>query len=471
MSLRRHTIYNLGGAAAPVVLGVVVVPVYLHIIGPGRYGVLSLVWLVVGYFGLFDLGLARATAYHVARAEVPGAAGRNGILATAAALNAGLGLAGGAVLFVLLPVLFGRVVHLPAAIAPELAGAAPWIAAAVPMALLNGVVLGTLEGRERFGRLNFAAGLAAVFLQLGPLAVAYEHGPSLAWLIPAVVLARAASLAAAAALLLQGLAPGGFTFQAGHAKSLLRYGGWITLSSVAGNLLVALDRLLIGAGLGVVAVAYYAVPYNLVSRASILPGAVATSLFPRLARQDDAQSAATSGHAVSVLAAVFTPVIVAGLLAMPKFMTLWVGAAFARQALPVALILLVGIWANGLAFVPFSHLQAGARANRSGWLHVVELPLFAGLLWLGLRDYGVVGAAVAWSIRAGADAGAIFWLAGQAGALRPLWPGALLVAAAAVLAAVLPAALFWAGGAAVFGLALAWSCRLAPGLFAKMLPA
>lgn len=471
MSLRRHTIYNLGGAVVPILFGVLAVPVYLHIIGAGRYGVLSLVWLVVGYFGLFDLGLARATAYHIARVEDAGNSESREILATAAALNMALGLAGGAVLFALLPVLFARVFHIPPAMAPELAAAPIWIAAAVPMATLNGVVLGALEGRERFDLLNIAATLAAILLQAVPLGVAFMHGPSLAWLIPAVILSRAASLLAAIALLRSALPAGRFTIQPRHAASLLRYGGWITLSSVAGNLLVALDRVLIGAGLGVVAVAYYAVPYNLVSRASILPGAVSTSLFPRLARQDDAQSAATSFYAVCVLAAIFTPVIVAGLLAAPNFMVLWVGADFARQATPVALILLVGTWANGLAFVPFSHLQAGARASRSGWLHVVELPLFLALLWVGLREYGVVGAAIAWSIRAMGDAIMIFWLAGQAGALRGLWPGAVLVAAAALLAPHVLISPLWLAGAAVLGLALLWSRHLAPSLIARVRPA
>jgi hypothetical protein len=88
-----------------------------------------------------------------------------------------------------------------------------------------------------------------------------------------------------------------------------------------------------------------------------------------------------------------------------------------------------------------------------------------------LREYGVVGAAVAWSIRAGGDAVAIFWLAGQASALRRLWPGAMLVMAAALLAPRLPVSLFWAAGAVVFGLALAWSRQLAPSLLAGPRPA
>ena len=60
---------NAGGAVVSLVISLATVPAYLHLIGETRFGVLAIVWVVLGYFGAFDFGLARATAHYVARMQ------------------------------------------------------------------------------------------------------------------------------------------------------------------------------------------------------------------------------------------------------------------------------------------------------------------------------------------------------------------------------------------------------------------
>lgn len=100
MSVSRNTVYNLGGSLLSLAFALVTVPLYIHRIGEACYRVLTLIWLLLGYFGLFDFGLGRATAQAVA------ADGRDresiaSIVWTALGINGCLGLVGGAVLRVL----------------------------------------------------------------------------------------------------------------------------------------------------------------------------------------------------------------------------------------------------------------------------------------------------------------------------------------------------------------------------------
>lgn len=65
--LARNTLLNFVGQALPLV-AVVTIPFIVRGLGIERFGLLSLAWVVLGYFTIFDLGLGRATTKYVAEA-------------------------------------------------------------------------------------------------------------------------------------------------------------------------------------------------------------------------------------------------------------------------------------------------------------------------------------------------------------------------------------------------------------------
>jgi len=382
MSIRRNTLYNLLGRIAPLGVSLVTVPIYLNAIGDARYGVLAIIWLFTGYFGVFEMGLSRASAFHLARQHDETAAVRSSTFWTALWMNLGFGLLGAVVLYAVALPVFTHFFHMSDPMRHGLLTSLPWIAAALPLSTLGGVLAGALEARERFAYMNLIGVFNTAVTQIGPLLVAVFISPELTWLIPAVVIARASGL------LLQFVGVWRFLpivpsvlFDRTRARALLTYGGWISLTNIVGPVLVTFDRMLIGALLSVQAVTYYTVPYNLVSRVSILPGALSTSLFPRFSRTANAEGKQLAERGLYLLLAVMTPIAVIGIALLPLFLTHWISPAFSRHGAVVGMILLAGIWINGLAYIPYGLLQGQGRPDVTAKLHLLELPFFLLLLW------------------------------------------------------------------------------------------
>lgn len=464
MSVKRDTIYNLGGQVAPMLVSLVTVPAFLHLIGNDRYGVLAIVWLFLGYFGLFDPGITRAAAFHIARLHGPERdRERESVFWTALAVNLSFGIVGGVVLYLIARPVFMSTFKMPESMRAEVMASLPWLAASIPVSIGTGVLNGALQAREWFGLSNSVGVANAAVSQLAPLAVAYWHGPSLTWLIPAVLIARTLGTIPTAIALMHAMPLNvGGRFDRSLLKGLFSYGGWITITNVLNPLLTTMDRMLIGSLLSAEAVAFYTVPFNLVSRGSAIPGALVTSLFPKLSRGSQEDSARLASDSVSALASVMTPITVIGIAALPVFMQHWVGRSFAQQAAPVGIILLIGIWINGLAYIPNTQLQAMGRPDLVAKFHAIELVPFLGLLWAGLHYFGLIGAAYAWSFRVAFDAILLF----TAGVRLQRWhrfiPGGLLVLAAALLA---PDAILSARTAlelCLIAAALIWSWKLSP---------
>lgn len=434
MSIKRDTIYNLCGSTAPMLVSLVAVPIYLHLIGDARYGVLAIVWLFLGYFGMFDPGVGRAAAYHIARLHAPEQQKeRESVFWTALAINLSFGIVAGVILYFIARPIFSTVFKMPLSMKGEVMASLPWLAASVPVSVFCGGLIGTLQARERFGVCNSISAGNTVVVQLAPLAVAYWHGPELTWLIPTVLIARSLGAIPAVIVLIRALPLGvGGRLDRRLFKPLFSYGGWIVITNLLTPVLSSLDRMVVGSVISAEAVAFYTVPFNLVSRVLILPGALSRSLFPKLSRGAKEDSARLAANSVAALAAVTTPMIVLGMGVLPTFMRFWVGRSFAEHAAPVGVILFIGIWINGLAYIPFEHLQASNRPDIVAKFHAVELLPFLGVLWLGLHYFGLIGAAYAWTLRVGLDAALLFIAGGSIPNWRRLIPGVGFIILAAI---------------------------------------
>jgi O-antigen/teichoic acid export membrane protein len=97
------------------------------------------------------------------------------------------------------------------------------------------------------------------------------------------------------------------------------------------------------------------------------------------------------------------PIVGMILLAAGPFMNLWLGEEFFRNSTPVLQLLAVGVLFNFLAQIPASALQALGRPDLTAKLNIIELPVYLVALFLLLPTMGIVGAALAWTLRVAVD--------------------------------------------------------------------
>jgi O-antigen/teichoic acid export membrane protein len=152
--LKRNFFVNLLSPMTRMAVALVTVPLYLHHIGDARYGVMSIVWLLLGFFGFLDLGLSRAVTNALAKLRDATQEHRARVLLTTFGLNLGIGLMGGVVLYVFGGLMLQHFVSMPDEISAEVSRALPWIACLLPLTLISAAGAGALESRELFLLVN-----------------------------------------------------------------------------------------------------------------------------------------------------------------------------------------------------------------------------------------------------------------------------------------------------------------------------
>jgi len=466
MSVGRDSLYNIAGSVTPLALALLTIPFYIDAVGTERYGALAIAWLILGYFGLFDLGLGRATAQRIAALHDSSDEHRARVFWTAALVNIGIGVVGGILLYFGATYFFENRFQADAPLIEEALVAVPWLAMAVPVATLTGVASGALQGRKKFLDVNMATVAGASLFQLIPLCVAYVIGPELVGLIIAAIAARVIGLVLFLARthkhLLRNTVP---KLDKSEWLALLKFGGWVTVVSIISPMLVVIDRFFIGALISAVAVTLYTVPFEIVQRISILPRSIAMALFPRMAEASLEHGAQLAKRAMLVVNVIVTPVIIAAIFLIRPFLALWIGDDIAIQAGPIAIVLLIGYWANAFGIIPYSRLQAAGRPHVVTLVLLAQLPFYVAAMYWVITSFGLIGAAAVFSIRTVVDFVLLQRLSAGSLSIAPtlaLCAGMVGVSAATNLASYPFSILWWLSGALVTLSFLALTIRRIP---------
>src|SRR6266536_6505693 len=132
--LARNTLWNLGGNLAPLLVAFFCIPPIVKALGTSRFGILTLVWALIGYATVFDFCLGGALTQLVAtrlgsdeQQDVPD------LVWTSQLMMLFLGFVGTAVLGLLSGWLARHVLHVPAGLEGETTGSLYLLAFSIPV--------------------------------------------------------------------------------------------------------------------------------------------------------------------------------------------------------------------------------------------------------------------------------------------------------------------------------------------------
>jgi O-antigen/teichoic acid export membrane protein len=445
--LARNAGLSLIGQAATLLLAFIALPLLVGGLGTARFGVLALAWAVIGYAQVFDLGIGRALAKLTSEAI---GEGRTRDMATgfwtALAAMLFLGAVMGAIVALLTPLLVGDVLNVPPELQAETLTTFYLLAASLPLAIGGAAVRAHLEAWQRFDLVNAVVVPAAVITYMGPVLV-LALGGGLPEVVLAVILSRVFSFSVNLFSCIR-ITPelrSGRRLSRAILRRLLGVGGWVTAANVTNALMQASDRFLIGAFATLTAVAYFATPYEVVTRLWLVSFAVAGVFFPAFAltmRTDPGRARTIFSGAMRFGFVALFPIVLLIVAFAHEALSLWLGSEFAANSTLVLQLLAAGALFSSLNQIPFGLVQA-SRPDLAGKLALIELPIYLAVFVLMLQAWGIDGAAAAWALRAVLEGAVLLVLAHRVapGSVAPLGRLGVVVAGgvvALVAAAELP---------------------------------
>lgn len=439
--LARNSTYNFVGQFSSAAISFLAWPYVIPRLGPERYGIFALVWLITEYFSVFEFGVGAATTKFVAEAL-----GRNEterirpVFWTSLVIVLCLGSAGFLLCLLIAPVLAERVFNISPNLVTEAKTVFSIASVLVLTILVRSVLNGLLEAYQRFGLINLLKVPSNMLTALIPLFVV-SIGFALRLIIFMMVVKEVIVLFGYYWLSSRQMPETRYSFDRSFVKPLLSFGGWLCLVRALGLLLLSLEPFLIGALITVEAVTYYSIPYKVTGVMLMIPSSILIVLFPAfsmLSTTDEGKLRKLFIYSLKYITAILgLPALVLVVFAR-DILIYWLGSDFEKSVI-VMQILALGTLFSGISWLFGTFLIGTGHPKIPALIGLFLAPVYVLASWLLIRNFGIKGAAACWAVQKCVGAFLLYtacWklkLAKLSWRIKLAGNGKLLKAAAAVL--------------------------------------
>lgn len=395
------------GLGLPLLVGLITIPLLLAGIGNELFGLLSIIWILIGYFSMFDLGMGRALTQRIAflndddnKKNIPK------VITTGLVFLVMVGILGGGILALLAKPLAYDWLNASLSLQNDIYHSLLLVALVIPAITLSTGLRGTLEAIHNFKTVNLIRLIHGLANFLAPLIVYWIYGASLVYITLSLVFFRLLFLIVYFIAVYNVFLVKLENFCREEAKHLFKFGSWMTLTNIVSPLMNNADKFVISAHLGASKVAFYTVPFDILARVLILPASITSALFPKFSNlwpQEIKELKSLYYRSIILVLTIMVPVCAVLFLYSEMLLRLWVDDDFASNSWLVASILTIGVLLNGVARVPFSAIQSFGEAKVTAKIHLAEALVYLPVMYILVKHYGLIGAAIAWSTRVFVD--------------------------------------------------------------------
>ncbi|MEM1050693.1 MAG: oligosaccharide flippase family protein [Pseudomonadota bacterium] len=415
--LARNSLFSLAGSIVPVVVTVITLPFLLQTIGAERYGALALCWLILIYAAQTLGGVGTAITHSVARSSDDAQAARDTML-SGLVTTLVLSVFAACLAYGVSWVFFGQYFQVSDTVKQELMGAIWLIAVSTFISGVSRACHGALFGKERIPTASMAIMIGNAGLPIFALLAAYLIEPTMVVLLWASVGARCLAFS----LMFGDLWFSQFRGNQARASwvnsnGLLRFGVWIMVTMFVAPVLVTMDRMVIGAQLGAVAVAAYTIPFQIISRLQLVPQSLINVLFPKLSVSKGQQARQMALDYAVLMTAFFAPLIVGLIILIEPLLGFWLGSELDSRSATVGTWLLCAFLLNAIVSTMVMYLQSQDRGDFVAKFQMAEILPYFCLLFFCAMQFGLVGVVGAFFVRRAIEALVFVWqshLGGQA---------------------------------------------------------
>jgi O-antigen/teichoic acid export membrane protein len=417
-TIAKNTFFNLVGYTIPLAIAIVLIPPLINGLGEERFGILNLIWIVIGYFSFFDFGIGKTLTKIMAEKiglnkedEIPG------IFWTSIFLMAAISFLGAIILILLIPVLVNNFFNISYSLRPETLKSFYMLTLSIPFVTTTAGFRGVLEAYQSFKVINIlriALGVLTFFIPLFCLI----FSTNLFWIVTLLVLMRIGIwiLYLLQCFKINNAIQSKFRYSKELILPVLKMSGWITIANVVGPIIIYLDRFFIGGLISASAVTYYATPYEVVTKLWVIPTALVSVLFPIFSSSytnNPELSKKLFSKGIKFIFLFLYPIVFLLIVFSREGMGLWLGEKFSHNSSLILQMFSIGILINSIAYIPFHFFQGIGKPDIPAKINLLELPIYIFLMWFFTINMGIIGAAMIWLFRVIVDAFILFFIANK----------------------------------------------------------
>ena len=399
-----NTLSTIISVAIPGILGLWCLKPLMQLLGTANFTLLSFFWVYTAHLGFFDFGLSRTMGI-----ELP----KNEHVLKRFIIYEGLKKAGLysiiGVIFVLLVLIFCsklEVIYPYILSSSEIILLIIW----VPLSVLQLLVRSIMEASNCFNTAAVFRAFNQSVLFITPWLMARLGSFTIVEMIGIIAILRIFSLVLSGLWVLQKYGPFIKSVSAVKMRLFEPQNKWLTLSNLSGVVNGSIDRITLLWWFGAQSIGAYVFAQDFSVRILVLSSSFALVLLPFFSGNSDKQH--NHKWVLRAFGLIISSHIILGLLVAvfgPLFVKDMVNPEWSHSVIRYFLIFMVGITANGLGHVLLAALHSKDELKMPAIWHVASIGIYLPLLFWGVKEFSLLGAAIIMSLRSVFDAGVLYY--------------------------------------------------------------